>query len=146
MNKNYTYFFVKWHKIYFLVCCRILIIYVCHEMKKVENRWSRLIRSEWIKSVFSDWHWKPSQDPGRVLGGACETSPYLVPSLHPEMGYFHQAPPPFFWEVDGPFSAQLQVPYYLGTLGWLHLKFFHMNDAGVVSEQTRFLSGDGGCF
>lgn len=57
---------------------------------------SRLTQHELIKEMFSVWLWNPSQDPGRVLGGTCETRPYLVSSLNEEMGYFHQAQPPFF--------------------------------------------------
>ena len=32
-------FLSDWQKLYFLVCHRILVVYVFHEIKKVENHW-----------------------------------------------------------------------------------------------------------
>ena len=43
MNQNYIYFFVRLAKKNFFWCATEFqqLVYVCHEMKKVENRWSR---------------------------------------------------------------------------------------------------------
>ena len=37
MNQNYFYFLSDWQKVHFLVCHRILVVYVCHEMRRVES-------------------------------------------------------------------------------------------------------------
>ena len=39
MNQHYTYFLSDRQKYVFLVCYGILV-YLCQEMKMVENRWS----------------------------------------------------------------------------------------------------------
>ena len=70
-----------------------------------------------------------------MVGGTSETSPYMVSSLDQDMRYFHQVQPPFLGEGDGYKRGRwLQITYSRGTYGWLHLKFFQVNDTGVVSR------------
>lgn len=69
-----------------------------------------------------------------MAGGTSETSPYMV-SLDQDMRHFHQVQPPFLGGGDGYKRGRwLQTTYFRGTCGWLHLKFFQVNDTGVVSR------------
>lgn len=69
-----------------------------------------------------------------MAGGTSETSPYMV-SLDQDMRHFHQVQPPFLGGGDGYKRGRwLQTTYFRGTYGWLHLKFFQVNDTGVVSR------------
>ena len=52
--KTVPNFLSDWQKVYFLLCCRILgTVYVCHEMRKVENRCSRSSLED-VPSHFCD--------------------------------------------------------------------------------------------
>ena len=64
----------------------------------------------------------------------------MVSSLDQDVRYFHQVQPPFLGEGDGyKRGRRLQITYSWGTYGWLHLKFFQVNDTGVVSAAAKSL-------